>query len=161
MSLAYQHEAHPCSPLADRAGYWKLSAGRALTLTPREWGRLCIAQGRVWLTADVLSSDRAALAGDHVLSAGQSLLLPPGAQVVVEAWERAGGAPVHFQWMPQPSPALTRWQQEVVRPLNDLGRAGAVALQATWRLLAGLTGYAEFLVAGRGRVLSHFESNPP
>jgi hypothetical protein len=28
-------------------------------------------------------------------------------------------------------------------------------------LLRGLAGYGEYLVAGRGRVLSRFESNPP
>ena len=161
MSLAYQQELQACCPLANHTGYWKLSAGRALTLQPREWGRLCVAQGRIWLTVDDPWRERVGLWGDHMVSAGESVVLPPGATVVVESWERAGGLPVHFNWVPQPSPAHTRWQREVRRPLHDLARSLHAASLALGRLLGGLAAYGEFLVAGRGRVLSRFESNPP
>lgn len=143
------------------SGFWKLGAGRAMTLSPREWGTISIAEGRVWLTVGGTARERLNLWGDHVLEAGDTLRLPPGAQVVVEAWSRPGDGAVRFDWVPQPAPALTRWQREVRQPLGDLGRALGAAGTAFARLLGGLLAYGEFLVAGRGRVLSRFESNPP
>ncbi len=148
-------------PTATTNGYWKLGAGRAMSLSPREPGTLSIAEGRVWLTVGGTAREHLNLWGDHVLAAGDTLRLPPGAQVVVEAWDRAGGPPVRFDWVPQSAPALTRWQREVRQPLGDLGRALGAASTAFVRLLGGLLAYGEFLVAGRGRVLSRFESNPP
>ncbi len=153
--------SHPELQPTATSGYWKLGAGRAMTLRPREWGTLCIAEGRVWLTVDGSARERLDLWGDHVLSAGDTLRLPPGSQVVVEAWHRQGDAPVRFDWVPQPAPALTRWQREVRQPMGDLVRALGAASAALVRLLGGLLAYGEFLAAGRGRVLSRFESNPP
>lgn len=150
-------ESHPLAA----NGYWKLGAGRAMTLRPREWGTLCVAEGRVWLTVDGAARERLGLWGDHVLAAGDTLRLPPGAQVVMEAWDRRDGPPVRFDWVPCRQPVLTRWQREVRQPLGDLGRALGAASVAFVRLLGGLLAYGEFLVAGRGRVLSRFESNPP
>lgn len=143
------------------AGCWKLGAGRALTLRPREAGTLRIAAGRAWVTVDAPVRERFDLEGDHVLVAGASMPLPRGARVVVEAWEVAGGEPVMFDWVPQVRAATTRWQREVRQPLSDLGQALGAAGVAFARLLGGLLAYGEFLAAGRGRVLSRFESNPP
>jgi len=49
----------------------------------------------------------------------------------------------------------------VVAPSRELATALGQATLAFGRLLRGVLGYTEFLVAGRGRVLSRFESNPP
>ena len=59
------------------------------------------------------------------------------------------------------SPHPTRWQAAVVQPWRVLGLALGTAALALGRLRAGVAGYADYLVAGRGRVLSPLESNPP
>ena len=103
--------------------------------------------------------------GDLVLEAGQCLTVPAGARLVMEPWQPASAGPVRFDWFAEPEARAVeqpgRFGREVVTPMHEL----AVALgQAGWafaRLLRGLFGYSEFLVAGRGRVLTPYESNPP
>lgn len=41
------------------------------------------------------------------------------------------------------------------------GAGRALVALVLGRLLAGIAGYADYLVAGRGRVLPPLESNPP
>ncbi|HEY3046701.1 MAG TPA: hypothetical protein VGJ72_04440 [Polaromonas sp.] len=60
-----------------------------------------------------------------------------------------------------PAPQSTRWQAAVMQPLRELGLALGTAVPALGRLLVGVAGYADYLVAGRGRVLAPLESNPP
>jgi len=48
-----------------------------------------------------------------------------------------------------------------VDPVCDIGHGMALVARAMWRLVAGLAGYAEYLTAGRGRVLRGLESNAP
>ena len=64
------------APLAGRtaAGCWKLTAGTALSLRPRQRGVLEVAQGRVWLTAGG-SADHVLLAG---FSQGGAIILSAG-----------------------------------------------------------------------------------
>lgn len=45
--------------------------------------------------------------------------------------------------------------------MRQLGQALALAVRTLGRVLAGVAGYADYLVAGRCRVLSPMESNPP
>ena len=68
------------------AGFWKLGAGRALTLHAAQSGVLRIAHGRVWATFDAASLDAQVRAGDHFLSRGESLMLQAGESLVMESF---------------------------------------------------------------------------
>lgn len=153
-------------------GRWKLGTGRALTLQARESGILRVEQGQVWVTFDAPHHGLVNDLGDHFLRSGQQMTLQAGKRLVMESWRSESGddpstcSPVYFSWTPQSTrPAAlaktTRWQAAVVQPLRELCLALAVAVLALGRLLAGVAGYAEYLVAGRGRVLAPLESNPP
>ena len=81
------------------AGCWKLATGRALSLRPRTHGVLQIAQGQVWLTVSGSLADRPGVPEDHVLRAGEQLVIAPGQHVVMEAWDSSGAAEaVAFRW---------------------------------------------------------------
>jgi Protein of unknown function (DUF2917) len=144
---------------------WRLDARRAMTLRPRVASRLQITQGRAWVTLGVPHKGAGNESGDVMLAAGESLSVPAGARLVMEPWEPASAAPVRFEWCAEPDAQTVehagRFGREVATPSREL----AVALgQAGWafvRLVRGVFGYSEYLVAGRGRVLTRFESNPP
>jgi hypothetical protein len=146
-------------------GLWRLAAGRAVQLRPRQASTFKLVCGQVWATTDGAYDRQPRRLGDHVLSAGDTFAVMPGERLVVETW---GSEPVRFDWVVQaPVPAVTpsRWQAEVAAPGRELAQALAGTAAALGRLVWGVAGYtahlAGFLVAGRGRVLSHFESNPP
>lgn len=157
------------------SGRWKLGTGRALTLQARESGVLRVEQGQVWVTFDAPHHGLVDDLGDHFLRSGQEVALPAGKRLVMESWSSESGSdvpacsPVYFSWTPQstrPTQAAapaktTRGQAAVVQPLRELCLALGVATLALGRLLLGIAGYAEYLVAGRGRVLPPLESNPP
>lgn len=84
------------APAAGRvlAGSWKLDAGRAITLNPRERSVLEISQGRVWLAVGARPGHTDQGAQDMVLVRGQSLVIEPGQQVVMESWYLRGAPPV-------------------------------------------------------------------
>ncbi|MDP3924301.1 MAG: hypothetical protein Q8Q84_13170, partial [Hydrogenophaga sp.] len=72
---------------------------------------------------------------------------------------RGDTAPVHFDWSDACAQAApTRFDREVLQPTRELGAALGQAAMAMARVLRGLLGYREFLVAGRGRVLTPLES---
>lgn len=148
-----------------RTGLWRLSAGRAVQLRPCDVCTFQVVAGRVWATTDAPNDGAARRWGDHVLAAGDVLVVQPGERLVVEAW---GDTPVTFDWVrhAEAAPAVTsRWQAEVAVPGRALSQALGAAAMALGHLALGVAGYAAylagFLVAGRGRVLSRFESNPP
>lgn len=99
-----------------------------------------------------------------MLSAGESLVVMPGERLVVEAL----GVPVRFDWVvatPSGAARFSRWHVEVAAPGRELARSLRCAAVALGHLGWGVLGYTadlfSHLVAGRGRVLSRFESNPP
>lgn len=146
------------------SGRWQLAPGRAISLRPRQAGVLRIAQGRVWATLDGPQQGAGNESGDHFLQRGQRLLVDAGQHLVFEPWSEPGEAPVCFEWTPVTaggSVPAARWNATVIEPLHEVGRALLMAGRALGRLALGLAGYAEFLVAGRGRVLSNCEANPP
>lgn len=161
----------PAAAVSDRiacaasARGWRLDARRAMTLRPHVPSRLQITQGRAWVTLGTPHQGAGNESGDLMLTAGESLSVPAGARLVMEPWQPASAGPVRFDWFAEPETRTVeqpgRFGREVVTPMHEL----AVALgQAGWafaRLLRGLFGYSEFLVAGRGRVLTPYESNPP
>jgi len=136
-----------------------VGAHRALSLRPATDSRLSILGGRAWVTLNLPHVAQGP--GDQVLKAGDTLSVPAGAHLVMEPWVR--GEALRFDWcvLPEAVKAPGRFQREVAAPTRELALAlGQVAL-ALGRLARGVLGYGEFLVAGRGRVLSPFESNPP
>lgn len=112
-------------------GAWRLGAGQAIALHPREAARFQVRCGRAWVTlGDGL---------DHVLAEGASLPVPAGARVVAEAW----GADVAFDWqvlpigLPLPV-APAGFAQRVGAPARELARALVQVGVAAARLALGL-----------------------
>lgn len=160
------------SPLA---GLWHLAPRRTVSLQPKAHSVLRIAQGRVWVTMGARQGLAGqADSGDLVLHAGDELPVPAGVHLVMECWAAhpdQTSETVRFDFSepaPVPAAAIPRFQREVASPARELGHellasAGALG-RAAWalaRVLRGLAGYGEYLVAGRGRVLSSLEAGPP
>jgi hypothetical protein len=138
-------EAAPALP-----GTWKLTAGRAVTLRPREAGTLKVAHGQLWATYDGPHRGAADDSGDLVIGVGEQLRVREGQRLVVEAWNR--GAPAYFSWEPLPAQARSAVPRfnAVVQPLADLRMALSMGGGAIARLVAGLLQVGWGLVAGRG-----------
>jgi hypothetical protein len=151
------------------AGGWRLAQGRALGLHPAHPAELRILRGHVWVTlGDAMQQSGHAgdhVAGDVFLHAGDVLRVPRGARLVMESLAESAEPTVLFDWVEGPNRAMRdrpgRFRREVLAPGQDLALALRQAGLAFARLLRGLLGYSEFLVAGRGKVLTHFEGNPP
>ncbi len=157
------------------AGLWCLAPRRTVSLQPKAHSVLRIAQGRVWVTMGARQGLAGqADSGDLVLHAGDELAVPAGVHLVMECWPAQPGQTaekVRFDFS-EPAAVLAattpRFQREVAHPARELGhelRASVGALgRAAWalaRVLRGLAGYGEYLVAGRGRVLSSLEAGQP
>ncbi|MBA4266798.1 MAG: hypothetical protein C0453_17110 [Comamonadaceae bacterium] len=151
------------------AGAWSLAHGRALGLHAGQPAELRILRGHVWVTlGDAIQRSGSAgghVAGDVFLHSGDVLRVPRGARLVMESLDGASEPAALFDWVEDPRRTLRdrpgRFRREVLTPGHDLALALRQAAFAFVRLVRGLLGYGEFLVAGRGRVLSRFEGNPP
>lgn len=143
---------------AFRRGF-ELGAHRAISLRPRADSELRITAGRAWVTLNL--AQQPGREDDHVMPAGTSIPVPAGSHLVMEPWTT--GEALRFDWCeaPRSQAQPERFSREVVAPSRELAQALGQASLALGRLLRGLAGYGEYLVAGRGRVLSRFESNPP
>lgn len=156
------HRAAACP-----AGCWRLKRGHALGLRPARAAELRLVRGRVWVTLDAAAPSRGVgdSAGDIFLRAGQSLPVPAGARLVMESLDPADASDVLFDWSDAATgsavPLSGRFQRDVGAPAADLVCALKEALRAMARLMRGVLGYGEFVVAGRGRVLAPMEGNPP
>lgn len=161
-SIAVSSDRVAC-PATQRG--WRLDARRAMTLRPHVASRLHITQGRAWVTLGLPHEGAGNESGDVMLAAGESLVVPAGARLVMEPWQPASAGPVRFDWCAEPEARAAeqsdRFGREVVAPSRELAVALGHAGWAFVRLMRGLFGYSEYLVAGRGRVLTPFESNPP
>lgn len=152
--------AHVAPSRRPAIGTWRLHPGHAMALRSRQSAVLRVFCGRVWVTLGQPAGATPQSAGDRFLAPGDVLTVPAGARMVLEPIAPPGdAAPVHFDWTDAPAMARPgRFAREVGLPLRELAAAlGHVAL-ATVRVLRGLLGYGEFLVPGRGRVLSPLES---
>lgn len=141
-------------------GSWRLHPGQAMGLCPKQAAVLRIFCGRVWVTLGQSAGVAPDSVGDHFLRPGDVLVVPAGTRLVMEPLaERGDQAPVHFDWSDlAAAPGVGRFDREVLAPLRELRLALGQAATATFRVSRGLLGYGEFLVAGRGRVLSPLES---
>ena len=180
--LESQQSAH--ADLAGRsvAGCWKLAAGRALSLHPRQRSVLEIVQGRVWLTVSAASpwhirqsaTPAASAVVDHVLQAGERLTIEPGQHVVMEAWSQSGDrahvGPLAFHWDLAPasagaaalsaspfarSSAASDWECGVVQPLRDLVHALGQGGRAVGTALADMVAAGGRFAAGLARFALH------
>jgi hypothetical protein len=147
---------------------WSLLKGQAQTFIPSSAGVLRVKHGQVWATLNASSWSPQPRwcpeidAGDVFVMPGHDLSLKAGQRVVIESWPVGDVAGSQLQWEPAAvSQRSQRWQQSVVQPVHELGRGLAVVARAVLQLAAGLVGYGEFLVAGRGKVQSCLESNAP
>lgn len=155
--------AAPSDRLASAAPLrgWRLDARRAMTLRPHVPSRLHINQGRVWVTLGQLPAGAGNESGDMVLAAGESLVVPAGARLVMEPWLPSEG-PVRFDWSAEPDTVSSpgEFGREVVAPSRELALALGQAGGAFARLLRGLWAYGEHRIAGRlGRALTPTGSN--
>lgn len=142
---------------------WKLGAGQATTLQPRQAGVFRVAQGAVWATVNGMQHGETELPGDRLLKEGDSLHLQVGQRLVVESWNPAAEAPVYFSWEPvnevvwdgrrEAASAGAQWRGGVVQPSRDLAQALRSAATAAAHLVLGLIGLGDYLVVGRGRAV--------
>jgi Protein of unknown function (DUF2917) len=143
------------------AGTWRLHPGQAMSLSPKEASVLRIHRGPVWVTLGESGSMSPQGSGDRFLYTGESMVVPAGARLVMEPLSaREENGPVCFDWLgaaPQ-KVAPGRFGREVLAPLREAVAASGQAAWALLRVVRGLLGYGEFLVSGRGRVLSPLES---
>jgi hypothetical protein len=136
---------------------WRLDARRAMTLRPQVPSRLQITQGRAWVTLGLPHQGAGNESGDVMLAAGESLVVPAGARLVMEPWQPASAGPVRFDWCAEPQAlAVVRpdaFGREVVAPSRELAQALSQAGWALARLVRGLAGYGGYLVTGRSRAV--------
>ncbi len=139
------------SPSGALPGTWKLAAGRAITLQPREAGVLRVAHGRMWVTFDGPHEGPRNDQGDQVLDVGAELHVIAGRRLVVETW--SANSPAYFSWDPLPVriPAETPRLAPVLQPLADLRLAIEFGAGAAGRLAAGLVTVCWEVVAGSVR----------
>lgn len=133
----------------DTTGSWQLAPGRALSLCPRSDGVLRISRGRAWATLDVPPHGHRNETGDHCLQAGEQLSVCAGRHLVLESLD---SEPVDFEWLHAPALVplrLSHWNEAVLAPLADLGRAAQLALKSVLRLLRGLLSPVCALLSGR------------
>ena len=123
----------------------RLDARRAMSLYPRVPSRLHIIQGCAWVTLGRAHEGAGNESGDLVLAAGESLVVPAGARVVMEPWQ-SGAGPLRFDWCAEPEARsreqAERFGREVVTPSRELGVALGQAGLALARLVRGLLGYS-------------------
>jgi hypothetical protein len=132
-------------------GAWKLPAGRAVTLQPREGGRLKVAHGQLWATYDGPHPGVLDEAGDLVIGVGEELLLRAGQRVVIEPWN--GDAPAYFNWEPLAVRQTSRVLNVagLMQPLADLRLALVLGSDAMGRLVGGTARLAWQFATGKGQ----------
>lgn len=165
MTTATQTLSHQSHRPAALIGTWKLGAGRAITLQPREDAVLRVAHGCIWVTLDGPHSGPLNGMGDRFIGAGEQITVAAGQRLVTEPMGGAEAGSVYFSWEPLASPfhqlahqalrqpvrSPSRLQLAVLQPLADLRGALVLALAAVGRLGTGVFGLAADLVAGRDR----------
>lgn len=146
------------SAFSFRPGAWRLHPGHAMSLHPQETSVLRMHRGPVWVTLGEPGALSPQDSGDRFLMDGESMVVPAGARLVMEPLStRESDGPVCFDWSGATRAQDSRFGREVRAPLREAVTAFGQAAWALVRVARGLLGYSEFLVAGRGRVLSPLE----
>ena len=131
-----------------QAGHWLLETGRAMTVMSHSGGQLRVASGQVWATLGSSSPQPwraapltpSATLTDYFLGAGDTLVVPPGASVVIESLGQARSLPVAFAWAPSApvEPAERPGRVAVLQAAGELGRALGQVLLAARRLATAI-----------------------
>lgn len=131
-----------------RNGDIQLVPGMPLAIRGARGVVLECSEGVVWFTIEGRIED-------FMLARGESVRIDNNGLALVE------GSPSGAIRLLSEAPSSTAWAARVSQPLRDLGWALCLAGRALGRLVLGLAGYGQYLVAGRGRVLTDLEANPP
>jgi hypothetical protein len=133
LALTQSQQSTPSLP-----GTWKLEAGRAITLRPRENGVLRVAHGRLWVTFDGPHAGPLNDLGDRVAGAGDAVRVAAGQRMVLEPVDPA--VPAYFSWDVAPAPLAARSPRAelVLQPLRDLRLALVFGGGAVARLASGV-----------------------
>lgn len=101
-----------------QGGAWRLDRERVVRLTPRESHYLRACSGQLWVTLATAPGTPAGPATDHILDAGQRLLVGAGQTAVISVSGRRG-APASFDWDRMAAP---RRAQRRFTPLQFLAQ---------------------------------------
>ncbi len=145
----------PANDAAHQSGNWLLQTGRAISMMPAAGGQLTVASGQLWATlgegGPALRRNarlaRCATLQDYFLNAGDTLLVPPGARLVIESMACGQTAPAAFAWGSLPQLAL---QTAHPRRAGVVQAAGEVA-QALGQVAHALRRLMHAVLAGPGR----------
>lgn len=147
---------------------WTMEKGSAQMFSPRTSGVLRVSSGRAWVTLNASPYSPQPRwcpeidPGDIFVGPGDDLPLRLGQKVVIESWPANSAPFTRLVWEPAAvSASANRWQGAVVQPARELGQGLIQVVRALRRLVLGLAGYSEFLIAGRGKVQAALESNEP
>ena len=100
--------------------------------------------------------------GDIFLRPGATLRVEAGQTVVIESWPSHGNIHSRLEWEAmEPSARSSHWHHAVVQPAGEMVQGWVLLVRAFGRLVKGLAGYSEYLVAGRGKVQTCLDSNAP
>lgn len=145
-----------------------MKKGSAQTFYPRTAGILRVSSGRAWITLNASPFSPQPRwcpeidPGDIFVGPGDELPLRLGQTVVIESWPANSTPFTSLVWEAAAvSSSAVRWQCAVVQPAREVGQGLMQVVRALGRLLLGLAGYSEFLIAGRGKVRATLESNAP
>lgn len=114
---------HAPAPPVRRGLYWELAGGEAMGFVVPQRGELRVVRGRIWATTDGPHGRRE---GDHVLAAGDALLLSADRRLVVESWSGREPARVEWQALPQAS-GLSPFSSALSSFWQRLSRAASCA----------------------------------
>ena len=149
MNLYFSVQSSANQPV-NPSGHWLLQTNRAMTVHSKGGGQLSIARGRVWAT---LGSARGypypwhntplepcAMLKDYFLNAGDTLVVPPRARVVIESMGDAKDLPVAFDWesVPKAARVSRTSRSEVVLAAGQLGDALGEVGRALRRLMGAV-----------------------
>lgn len=128
-----------------------LLPGRAVGFRPKRPTLLRIDCGQVWVTLGEPDGGTPCASGDWFLGPGDSLLIPAGARMVMEAGTTSNGPlPAGYKWFEPVVVQPGRFAREVMAPAREVASALLQAGAALSRVFSGLLGYLGGWV-GRGR----------
>ena len=131
----------PANQPVNPSGHWLLQTNRAITVVANSGGKLHIARGQVWATLGSAHGnpypwrntalEPCAMLKDYFLNAGDTLVVPPRARVVLESMGDAKDLTVAFDWdfVPNAARVSRTSRSQVVLAAGHLGNAlGEVGL---------------------------------
>ena len=140
MNLYFPVQSSANQP-ANLSRHWLLQTNRAMTVHLKGGGQLSIARGWVWATLGSARGYRypwhntppepCAMLKDYFLNAGDTLVVPPRARVVLESMGDAKDLTVAFDWdfVPNAARVSRTSRSQVVLAAGHLGNAlGEVGL---------------------------------